>query len=239
MKLLYSIPLSLGLLCLAGCGDSRKKIKPIVNHKDEIHDDVDNKVATVDIPVSEAYGKEDSVQSFFDDDIGEFAELDDSQNETKVDDELQVASQDLVVPQEYTDEFAWVEDDDLNRDFDVVYFDFDKSEIKNDQEEVVAKNVEHLADEINTAREQGKNPLVVVEGHSCSITRSKVYNFAKAETRAKVLADKLIEAGIPQENIKVVGRGDEYPAIVDGKQVGGTKEEQWPNRRAEVHLIYA
>jgi len=231
MKHLYSIPLSLGLLFLTGCEMRRKTGKPEVKNKKEM---VHDQVAAVDIPMSE-----DVVRSFFDEEIGEFAVLDDTKAEVPATEKMSVASNDVVVPEEYADEFAWIEDDDLNRDFNVVYYDFDKSNLREDQEDVISDNVARLVHEVEMARQEGKEPLIVIEGHACSITRSRVYNLAISEKRAKVLADKLVEAGVPQENIKVVGRGEEYPAIIDGKQVSGSKEEQWPNRRAETHLIYA
>lgn len=232
MRRLYILPFTLGLLFFAGCELRKKKAKPIIKKKKEL---INKKVAQVDIPVAD-----DAIRSFFDEEIGEFAVLDDIKADaSSMREPSPIASNESVVPQEYANEFAWVEENDSDRDFDIVYYDFDKYDIRNDQEDAIVHNVNRLVEEVEAARQEGKEPLIVIEGHSCSITRSRIYNFALSEKRAKVLADKLIEAGIPRENIKVVGRGEEYPAIIDGKPVSGSKEEQWANRRAKTHLIYA
>jgi len=226
MKHLYSIPLSIGLLFLAGCEMGKKKIKPVKNEQE----------VAVNIPVA---GDDDIISSFFDTEIEEFAMIDNNDEDISNPDNTLVADSDSVIPTEYEEEFAWIEDDDLQEDFNVVYYDFDKYELRKDQEETIAENVARLVHEVELARQEGKDPLIVIEGHSCSITRSRVYNLALSEKRAKIIADKLVDAGVARENIKVVGRGEEYPAIVDGKQISGSKDEQWPNRRAETHLIYA
>ena len=57
---------------------------------------------------------------------------------------------------------------------------------------------------------------------------------ALSEKRAKTVADKLIAAGIPQENIKVVARGQECPEKDSfGNEITGSIAQQAPNRRAE------
>jgi len=183
-----------------------------------------------------------AVRSFFDEEIGEFTLVDDIQSEKPaVQEKTTVAYHESVVPRDSEDEdFSWVDEEDLNDDFgDIVYFPFDKSELTSDQETVAQNNVKKIVEAYNEACREGQEPIVVIEGHSCSITRSRVYNLALSEKRAKVISDKLVEAGVPRLAIKVVGRGEEYPAIVDGKPVTGSKEEQWPNRRSETHIIYA
>lgn len=216
MKRLYILSLAM-ILVLSGCVQKKKKTGPGVKKAKR------EKLAMVDIPIAD-----DAVRSFFDEEIGEFAVLDDiDANQAKA------ASNDSLISQRDEDEFAWVEEE--AKDFDIVYFDFDKYDIRSDQKD-------GLKDNINRAKklvkdEQGNRSTVIVEGHSCSITNSRIYNFALSEDRARVVADKLIAAGIPKENIKVVGRGEEYPAIADGKPIKGSKEEQWPNRRVEIHIV--
>ena len=79
---------------------------------------------------------------------------------------------------------------------------------------------------------------MVIEGHSCHSAGSAVYNLALSEKRAKALADRLVAGGVPSQNIKVVGRGQEVPAVVEGKAVTGDRKEQAPNRRDEVRVIH-
>lgn len=165
--------------------------------------------SNVDIPVAD-----EGVRSFFDEEIGEFALADD---------------------QKAKDEFNW--EDQKNGKFKVVYFEFDKYEIKNDQKDTVASNIDLIKKSITDAQAEGKQPVVVIEGHACHSAGSAVYNLALSEKRAKVLSDTLIEAGVPAENIKIVGRGQEVPAILDGKPVEGDRAQQWPNRRDEIRVM--
>ncbi|TET06784.1 OmpA family protein [Candidatus Dependentiae bacterium] len=220
MKRLYILPLAM-VLVLAGCVPKKKKTGPGISEKKAKKE----KLAMVDIPVAD-----DAVRSFFDEEIGEFAVLDDiDANQAKT------ASNDSLISQEYEDEFAWVEEEEANKDFDIVYFDFDKYDIRSDQEDSLKDNIKRAKDLVHD--EKGHKSTVIVEGHSCSITNSRIYNFALSEDRARIVADKFIAAGIPKENIKVVGRGEEYPAIVDGKPIKGSREEQWLNRRVVIHIV--
>lgn len=212
MKRLYILSLAI-VLVFAGCVQKKKKTGPGIKKAKK------EKLAMVDIPVAGA------VRSFFDEEIGEFAVLDDIEAKT--------ASNDPLISQKDEDEFAWVEEE--AKDFDIVFFDFDKYDIRTDQEGSLKSNINRAKKLVQD--EKGREPTIIVEGHSCSITNSRIYNFALSEDRARVVADKLIAAGIPKENIKVVGRGEEYPAIADGKPIKGSKEEQWPNRRVEIHIV--
>ena len=59
-----------------------------------------------------------------------------------------------------------------------------------------------------------------------------------SERRAKAVADLFVAAGVDRSVIKVVGRGQECPMIINGKVVNGNREEREPNRRVEVRVIY-
>lgn len=173
--------------------------------------------SNVDIPVAD-----DGVRSIFDDEIGEYALADDAK-----------ADADKVK----TSDFSW--EDEQNQKFKVVYFDFDRYSIRADQEETVAFDIEQIRKSLEEAKEKGIKPLVVIEGHACDSAGSAVYNLALSEKRAKVLADTMIAQGIPQEAIKIVGRGKEVPATIEGKAVTGDRQAQWPNRRDEVRVLYS
>ena len=82
-------------------------------------------------------------------------------------------------------------------------------------------------------------PTIIIEGHACHSSGSSVYNLALSEKRAKAIADWFTSQSVPENNIKIVGRGFESPAIVSGKTIEGDKQQQWPNRRVEVHVLYS
>jgi outer membrane protein OmpA-like peptidoglycan-associated protein len=163
--------------------------------------------SNVDIPTVDG-----DVRSFFDEEICEYALADDQKKE-----------------------FGW--EDQRSGKFKEVYFEFDKYEIKNDQKDVVASNLDLIKKSLEDAKAAGKQPEIIIEGHACHSAGSAVYNLALSEKRAKVLSDTLIASGIPAECVKIVGRGQEVPAIVDGKPVEGDRAEQWPNRRDEIRVL--
>ncbi len=138
------------------------------------------------------------------------------------------------------DEFSWIEDEEekSSKNLQTVYFDFDRYAIKKDQETAVANNAEQIKKLLTETTNNNTEKLVVVEGHADHAAGSAAYNMALSEKRAKVLADALVTGGIPRNAIKIVGRGQECPALgKDGKPVDGSRDQQWPNRRAEVNVI--
>lgn len=207
------------LLSIAGCG-TRKKVEQQKPAKKEVFTEVDIPVAT------------EQVRNFFDEDVDGFT-FDD---QTSVD-----ASQAAVSEQLYDDaDLSWKEVDQ-EKTFRTVYFDFDSDRIRPDQEDALEYDISLVRDQIRKHEESGnRSPItIVVEGHSCHSAGSSVYNLALSERRAKKLKDRMVMAGIPQEYIKIVGRGQEMPAIVNGAPVNGDRAAQWPNRRDEIRVIYA
>lgn len=199
---------ALALLLVIGgmAGCGKKKKKEIKSHKSDVYTELD-------IPVASNQGAD-----FFDENVEGFNLADD----------LQVAQAAVQ------DEYSWVED--TKRDgFPVVYFDFDSTSIRPDQEEMLKQDIALALKKY----EENNDITIVVDGHACHSAGSHAYNLALSERRAKVLADRLVAAGIPADHIKIVGRGMEIPAIVDGKPVEGDRQQQWPNRRDEIHVIYS
>jgi outer membrane protein OmpA-like peptidoglycan-associated protein len=208
-KNFLSLALLLSVLVgLSGCGKKGPK-NAVKNGK---------KVAWNDVSVPVA---DDGVRSFFDDNMNEFSPEDCSN---------------AVLAQNDAKDFAWAagqNEDGLNP----VYFDFDRFAIRPDQEKVVGSDVKKVKSELKVAQKQGDAPVIVVEGHACHAAGSSVYNMALSEKRAKVLADRLSKEGVPAENMKIVGRGNEVSAVLNGKAVTGSREEQWANRRDEIRVV--
>ena len=135
---------------------------------------------------------------------------------------------------EDTETFTWIDeqaDDELRK----LYFTFNHYGIRPDQKDALAYNIEQVKQLIADAGTA--LPTVVVEGHACQ-EGSPSYNIGLSEKRAKCVADLFVEAGIDQSLIKVIGRGQECPLVVDGKAVNGSREERAPNRRVEVRVLY-
>lgn len=103
---------------------------------------------------------------------------------------------------------------------ETVYFDFDKSDLRQDARDVLSKNAEALLKKIADAK-------VKIEGH-CDERGSDEYNLALGERRAKSVAKYLTTLGIKANRISTISYGKEKPAVQ------GSDESAWSkNRRAE------
>ncbi len=206
------------IVAVSGCGKKKKKTEDINTRKDVRKE--------IDIPVAN-----ENIKSFFDEDLGEFALSDDSKKtvENAVDSNIDVANND----------YSWMDDVDASG-FKKIYFDFDKYALRDDQEKNLVFDVEATKKKIEDAQVAGMPlPLLVIDGHADHAAGSRTYNLALSEKRAKVLADYLVAQGVPEECIKIVGRGSEVPAVVNGRSIDGDREQQAPNRRDELHIVHA
>jgi len=104
--------------------------------------------------------------------------------------------------------------------FETVYFDFDRSDLRQDARNVLTKNAEIL-------QKSKKSERIKIEGH-CDERGSAEYNLALGERRAKSALQYLVTLGIKPERLTVISYGKEKPAVQ------GNDEEAWAkNRRAE------
>ena len=227
MKKIYMV-LALVVIGMAGCRkrDSSSKMR---------HSGKSDVMSAIDIPMAD-----EGIRSFFDEDIEEFVFADDVITADDIDiTSADAASSKVETLRGGTDEFTWVEEDINKEDtFDTVYFDFDKFDVKEGERVKIARNAERARKMIKESKKAGNNPTVYVDGNSCHSAGSSAYNYALSEKRARILADIMVaEYGVPCENIKVIGRGSDNPAIIDGKVVTGSRKDQWQNRRDEMRVI--
>jgi len=104
--------------------------------------------------------------------------------------------------------------------FETVYFDFDKSDLRQDARNVLAKNAEIMLKSKKTAK-------IKIEGH-CDERGSAEYNLALGERRATSAMQYLITLGVKPERLSIISYGKEKPAVQ------GNDEAAWAkNRRAE------
>ncbi len=218
MKNLRIMPVVLVVL-LGGCG-GKKKQKSNRKTTTEMN-------TNVDIPVVQ----DDGIKSFFDNDVDAFTT---AQGMDTMD------NKPMQVAEKQKDDFSWV-NEAPGKGFKKIYFDFDCYTIREDQRDNLAYNIDVAKAIIEQNESAGKaTPLIIIDGHADSSAGSHVYNLVLSEKRAKVLATAFEAAGVPANDIKVVGHGSDIPAIVDGKAiVSGDREVQWANRRDELRLIYS
>jgi len=103
-----------------------------------------------------------------------------------------------------------------------IYFDFDRSEIKDEFREVIQVHANYLADHPEVT--------IRVEGH-CDERGTREYNLALGERRARAVEQLLTLQGANSDQVRIVSFGEERP------EVEGHDEFAWQmNRRAL--LIY-
>jgi peptidoglycan-associated lipoprotein len=101
----------------------------------------------------------------------------------------------------------------------IVYFEFDKADIREADKPVLAKNAEVLK-KFDFLR-------VTLEGH-CDERGTVEYNLSLGERRAKAAYDYLVSLGVPADRLKTVSYGKEVPACSENT------EDCWArNRRAK------
>ncbi len=104
--------------------------------------------------------------------------------------------------------------------FETVYFDFDKSDLRQDARDTLSKNAETILKSMADAKIQ-------IEGH-CDERGSAEYNLALGERRAKSVQKYLTTLSVKADNLSTISYGKEKPAV------NGSDEAAWAkNRRAE------
>lgn len=102
----------------------------------------------------------------------------------------------------------------------IVYFDFDKYDIKPEYREVVETNARNLR---NSPATKSK-----IEGHTDSVGSSE-YNLALGQRRAESVRKAMVILGVQETQLEAVSYGMERPAV-QGNDAGVRAK----NRRAEI-----
>ena len=103
-------------------------------------------------------------------------------------------------------------------EYGVVYFDFDKYNIKSEFEGVIKENAQRLS---------ANGTTVIVEGH-CDERGTTEYNLALGERRAKAVRDALVQRGVDAGHLQIVSYGEERPLSM------GHDESSWSQNRRSV-----
>jgi peptidoglycan-associated lipoprotein len=97
-----------------------------------------------------------------------------------------------------------------------VYFDYDKSDIRESERATLAKNGETL--------KKFDFLKVTLEGH-CDERGTVEYNLALGERRAQAAYDYLVALGVPAERLRTVSYGKEIPVCTE------SNEDCWQRNR--------
>ncbi len=102
----------------------------------------------------------------------------------------------------------------------VVYFDFDRTEVKGEFQAIMACHGKYLADR--------PSAMITLEGHADE-RGSREYNLGLGERRGNAVSGALQASGGSAGQLNVVSYGEERPACTD------SNEECWgKNRRVEI-----
>ncbi|MCH8686030.1 OmpA family protein [Pedomonas mirosovicensis] len=103
---------------------------------------------------------------------------------------------------------------------DKLLFDLNDSRLKEGQRESIHRLARVLLGvQINAAR---------VEGHT-DTTGTKAFNDMLSQKRAESVAEAMIEAGMPRQNLRIEGLGSRYPILPNT-----TEENRRENRRVVI-----
>ena len=103
-----------------------------------------------------------------------------------------------------------------------VYFDFDKSNLRQDAVDTMVSNVTWLKENADT--------FVLIEGNADERGTAE-YNLALGDRRAKSTMDYLEANGIPKDRMATVSYGKEHPTCTNA-----TEECRYQNRRADFRV---
>lgn len=104
----------------------------------------------------------------------------------------------------------------------VLYFDFDRSEVRTEYRDALAQLAQLLA--------SNSRLRLALEGHADE-RGSREYNIGLGERRAQSVRRVLLLSGTGEEQVSTVSYGEERPAV------SGHDEEAWQlNRRVEIRV---
>lgn len=101
----------------------------------------------------------------------------------------------------------------------VIYFDFDASEVRAEDQDMVSRHAMQLGD--------NPNSRVRLEGHADE-RGSREYNIGLGERRAQAVRQMLMIQGVSAAQISTVSFGEERPVAF-----GGSEDDYAQNRRVE------
>ncbi|MGD0585105.1 MAG: peptidoglycan-associated lipoprotein Pal [Oryzomonas sp.] len=108
--------------------------------------------------------------------------------------------------------------------FENIYFDFDKSDLRQDARDVLSKNADILL--------KSKPTVKILIAGNCDERGSAEYNLALGERRAKSAQQYLITLGVAPDRLSIISYGKEKPAVE------GNDEAAWAkNRRDEFTIV--
>ncbi len=105
----------------------------------------------------------------------------------------------------------------------IIYFDFDKYDLREEYNEIVARHAIQLA--------ENPGATVRLEGHTDN-RGSREYNIGLGERRAQTVRRMLLIQGASTDQVQTVSFGEERPAAF-----GDSEDDHQLNRRVEINYL--
>jgi outer membrane protein OmpA-like peptidoglycan-associated protein len=221
VKQQIALPLLL-LIGLAGCKSDKKNKKTQTQQ-----------TASIQLPIPDGRSAsvvgDNDILSFFDEELDDYTFDNDDINLTTPND-----TPSAIVSTDGHGEISWIETAHQENGLKTIYFGFNRYSVSQDQKTVVEADAALVKELL---KDLDDTSTIMIEGHACHSAGSRSYNVFLSENRAKYIKDLFVSHGVNPSRLKIVGRGQEIPAVVDGKAVTGSRENQWPNRRVEIRLV--
>jgi peptidoglycan-associated lipoprotein len=115
----------------------------------------------------------------------------------------------------------------MAREIQDVYFDYDKSEVREDARATLQRN----GDAMKAILNDFPSAVITVEGH-CDERGSAEYNLGLGDRRANSVKEFLVQIGVPDERLKPLSYGKERPICTDANESCWQK-----NRRAHFQAV--
>jgi peptidoglycan-associated lipoprotein len=112
--------------------------------------------------------------------------------------------------------------DRMSREVQDVYFDYDKSEVREDARATLQRNADALKAILNDV----PSAVISIEGH-CDERGSAQYNMGLGDRRSTSVREFLSQVGVPGDRLKTISYGKEKPVCSDSNEACWQK-----NRRA-------
>ena len=114
----------------------------------------------------------------------------------------------------------------LGSDVQDAYFDYDKSDIRDDARDALTKD----ADALKSILADFPNATIIIEGH-CDERGSAEYNLGLGDRRATAAKDFLVQLGVPADQLKTISYGKERPHAPNRTKPAGRRTAARTSRR--------
>ncbi|MGB9741587.1 MAG: OmpA family protein [candidate division WOR-3 bacterium] len=118
-----------------------------------------------------------------------------------------------VVVEEPVEEKPVAEPPKLSLNLQTIYFDFDKSDIRPGDAQILQQNAEQIKQALN----QNQKFTVMIEGHCCPIGTAE-YNMALGQRRAEAAKAYLVKLGVDGTILNTISYGEERLVTTDPAQ---------------------